>query len=228
MLLFFAGMPRSGSTFSFNVGRKLLLSRGSVHQEAGTDFVEAISRSCGSDNVILKAHTIDPFALDLARHGAVKIVCTTRPLREAIASYIDVFHASEQQTLDVFRGWLHAYRDFRKFSLVVPYCLVEREPRDACSRIGKYILPEASEAELEEIAQYLDKASIKVKFDALSPSGHGIVDVGFSHYDSETFFHRRHVSDLQARRPEDRASGDSLMRIVAQLRSLVDEVGLTC
>jgi len=31
MIVLVAGMPRSGSTFSFNVARELLLARGSVH-----------------------------------------------------------------------------------------------------------------------------------------------------------------------------------------------------
>ena len=50
MIVLIAGMPRSGSTFSFNVVREILLARGSVYQESCEDVIGAVGRSGGTDH----------------------------------------------------------------------------------------------------------------------------------------------------------------------------------
>jgi hypothetical protein len=46
MTVLIAGMPRSGSTFSFNVARAMLIARGSIHQEANDDAPDVVTRLC--------------------------------------------------------------------------------------------------------------------------------------------------------------------------------------
>ena len=69
MIVFLAGMQRSGSTFAFNVVRETLMARGQVHQEASSDIVGALSRAAGADHVMLKGHQADRACSDLVREG---------------------------------------------------------------------------------------------------------------------------------------------------------------
>jgi hypothetical protein len=59
VIILIAGMPRSGSTFSFNVVREVLSARGSIYQEACEDVVGVVGRSGGADHVLVKTHNLD-------------------------------------------------------------------------------------------------------------------------------------------------------------------------
>ncbi|MFZ1317752.1 MAG: hypothetical protein WAQ56_00305, partial [Candidatus Nitrotoga sp.] len=59
MIAIIAGMQRSGSTFSFNVVRKLLEARGGVTVFSTDAFDEALDASMDSSNLIIKTHAPD-------------------------------------------------------------------------------------------------------------------------------------------------------------------------
>ena len=84
-------MPRSGSTFSFNVAREILSARGSVYQEPREDVVEAVSRSGGTDHMLVKGHNLDAVSLALARAGGMRIIMTVHRVEDAMASWLEMF-----------------------------------------------------------------------------------------------------------------------------------------
>lgn len=63
MIVLAAGMPRSGSTFTFKVVREIREPRGRVYHEASEDVLGAIHRSGGATHVIVKAHYYDTASL---------------------------------------------------------------------------------------------------------------------------------------------------------------------
>jgi hypothetical protein len=71
MIVFIGGMPRSGSTFSFNIARDLVERDGTVYQEPDSHLLDVVDRSAQSDHIVFKAHTADDTTIRLIQAGAV-------------------------------------------------------------------------------------------------------------------------------------------------------------
>ena len=129
VIVLIAGMPRSGSTFSFNVAREILSARGSVYQEASEDVVGVVGRSDGADHVLVKNHNLDEPSLALARAGAMRIIMTVRRVEDAMASWFDTFDAvPEPIALSVMHHWIRLFQHLRTKALIIPYEQIDRRP----------------------------------------------------------------------------------------------------
>ena len=219
MIVLVVGMQRSGSTFAFNVARDVWRARGRVYQEAWgeVDLAGVLARAGGAEHILLKTHTPGPEAVALARHGAVRAVCTTRRVEDAAASWIETFGWSEDETVACFKDWLAFYARFEGAGLLVPYEQLDRTPWRAAWRIARYLCPDAGAAEILRTARRYAKSRVKQLADRLQQGGEDTADMGFSYYHRDTFFHRRHVSSLRSRPAEERLAPDQLGRIRAQL-----------
>src|SRR5260370_23730798 len=95
MLVFCNGMPRSGSTWSFNVTLGLLRrclpgeEIQSGYSETPVEFLKAAVPT--ASHVVLKCHFLTPLARALVRTRAAKVVYTSRDLPDAIASWRGIF-----------------------------------------------------------------------------------------------------------------------------------------
>jgi hypothetical protein len=228
VIVLIAGMPRSGSTFSFNVARQILAARGSVYQETCEDVVGVVGRSGGADHVLVKNHNLDEPSLALARAGAMRIIMTVRRVEDAMASWFDAFDAvPEAVALGVMHHWIGLFQQLRTKALIVPYEQIDRRPWVAVWRIARAICPIVYPTEVLAITRRLSKATVKRQTDMLPIEASGVTDIGFSHYDARTFFHRRHVSDLKSRPAEQRLSSERLETIRAALGSAIAAAGLS-
>ena len=229
MIILIAGMPRSGSTFSFNVAREILSARGAVYQEACSDVVGAVGRSAGADHVLVKTHNLDePSVVALARAGAMRIIMTVRRVEDAMASWFDAFDAvPEPIALGVMQHWICLFPHLRTKALIIPYEQIDRRPWLAVWRIARAICPIVYPSEVLAITHRLSNATVKRQTDALSIEAQGVIDAGFSHYDARTFFHRRHISDLKSRPAEQRLSSERLETIRAALSAAIMAAGLS-
>ena len=106
------------------------MARGQVYQEASFDILGALSRADGADHVILKGHQADRTCIDLARQGACRTICTVRRVEDAVASWMETFGFSEDDSNAAMRDWLAIFRQLRQTALVVPYEL-DRPPSPA-------------------------------------------------------------------------------------------------
>ena len=227
MIVLIAGMPRSGSTFSFNVVREILRARGTLHQEACEDVVGAVARAGNVRHVLVKAHSLDQPSMDLAKAGAFKVVITVRRLEDAIASWLNAFDTLPEQTATaVLHRWLNMYQELRDRALVVPYEEINQTPRLAVRRIARSVCTEVGAIELLRITHRWDKARVKHRSDRII-RGSGVQDLGWSYYDTETFLHRHHISKHTSRTADERAGSERLARIRAALGENVAAVGLT-
>jgi hypothetical protein len=227
MIVLIAGMPRSGSTFSFNVVRDILRVRGTLHQEACEDLVGAIDRAGNARHVLVKAHSLDQPSMDLAKAGAFKVVITVRRLEDTIASWLNAFDTLPEQTATVIlHRWLNMYQELRDRALVIPYEEIDQTPRLAVRRIARGVCAKVGAIELLRIAHRWEKARVKRRADRII-RGSGVHDLGWSYYDTETFLHRRHISEHTSRTADERAGPERLARIRAALAENVAAVGLT-
>jgi hypothetical protein len=62
----------------------------------------------------------------------------------------------------------------------------------------EYIGASCDQISIDALEKNYKKSTVKRKYDALVP-GDDTVDIGFSYYARETFFHRRHVSCIETR-----------------------------
>lgn len=225
MIVIIGGMQRSGSTFSFNVAREVLARRGTLHQETGNDILEAVDASGGAENILLKSHRLNNASVRLVELGAVTSICTIRKPEDAIASWMEVFGFDLADSIDEMKAWLRMFDRIRANSLVVDYDVIDRRHRTAAWRIARHLAPSASPFEVFRIARRHSKAAVKAMADRLETAGGDIVDIGFSHYDKATFYHRRHVSSLVSRGAAERLPIDTVKRIRAALGDRLDAEG---
>ncbi len=227
MIVLMGGMPRSGSTFAFNIARELMRARAPTHQEATDDVMGALERSGSATHLLIKAHTAGPPLIGLALHGAVRTVITVRRVEDAAASWMETFGWSDVETVNHLREWIALYARLRDVALIVPYAQVERRPGWAAWRIARHLFPDAGMREVAGIVRRYSKARVKAHVDSLTPNGEGVRNIGFSYYDEETFFHRRHVSSLKPRPAGQRVDPERLAYVLTSLAPDLEAAGLS-
>jgi hypothetical protein len=218
MIVLLAGMPRSGSTFAFNVVREVLELRGTVYHETGQDAIGAVGRAGGAEHVLVKEHGFDDASVALALAGRARVIMTVRRVEDAMASWLETFEAlPEELSLQKMRIWLKLFARLRSVALIVPYEEIDCRPAVASWRIARAVWPEIGPAEATDIGRRYRKAAVKQLADRLMPGAPGVTDLGFSYFDNTTFFHRRHVTTLTSRAAEARMEPERLARIGAAL-----------
>lgn len=225
MIVLIAGMPRSGSTFSFNVVRDLFRRRGSIYQESTTNLLSAVQRSGNAEHVLCKGHGADEDTLRLVELGAVKAVCTVRRPEDAIASGMECFGDNLDVSIASVWKWLVMFERLRGRSLIVCYEQIEIRPWHAASRIARYLCLDYSTAEIDQIVNKYSKENVMKMVDTLPIDDAGVHDLGHTYYDEETFFHRRHVSSLESRPATERIGANAVLHIRGTLASYIDELG---
>jgi hypothetical protein len=174
----------------------------------------------------MKTHACDPLSICLAQHGAVRTICTVRPLDDAMASWVETFDLSEEEAIARFRTWIAMYRQIRDHALVLPYSSIDRHPWRAAWLVGRYLRLGAGWIESIMIANRFAKAKVKVATDRMARDRPGVRDAGFTWYDETTLFHRRHVVSLTTRPARQRIDPEQLTRLRAALARDAAETGL--
>lgn len=225
MLVLIAGMHRSGSTFSFNIAREALSTTGSVHHDVANNLLPLLNSAPKAAHFLLKSHGLEEDTLRLVEFGAFKTVVTVRRPEDAIASFIETFGFTLDNSIAVVNGWMKYFERLRPYSLVLPYELINEAPLEAAWKITSYLTPGLSRADSDAIAAQYNKADLKAKFDQLSQTDQDVSDIGFSYYDQKTFFHRRHISSVQDRSAIERIGEEAVLKIRHSLSQHIDENG---
>jgi len=207
------------------VARELLSSRGDVYQEPFPSILPVLERAGTADHVILKAHSVDDATIRLVRFGAIKAICTVRKPEDAVASWIEAFGFSLEDSIDQVRSWLVLFKQIRQHSLIVPYELIDDDPIEATRRMTQYLFPDTPDIEVVRIAAEHSKSKVLEFSRHLEKEAPDISDIGFSYYHTKTFFHRRHVSSMVTRPASDRIGQDAVTTIRNALSIYVNPNG---
>jgi hypothetical protein len=216
MIVFVAGMQRSGSTFTLNIARELLETRGRVHVDdygAIGDIREIVKRSDNSDHVVIKGHLADDFLISLIRHRAIPVICSVRRLEEAAASWIDTFGFDFETTTVHLKQWFAMFEAVRPLALLLPYQLIDQSPTDAVRMIAEKLSLPADQSVITGLAEKYSKANVHKFAKEISKGDAGTRDLGFSFLNVRTLFHRGHVSSLTSRKPEVHLSAAQLAKL---------------
>lgn len=220
MRIVIGGMIRSGSTFSFNIAREVLLRQGAVKTAAANSFPIAPPEP-EHPNFILKTHAPDRSVLQAIERGTALCICTIRKPEDAIASWIRTFGFSLDDGIANVKGWLAWYSVIASQTLTIEYQTIDQFPERVIADVDRYITGTCVDDETRVLAAKYNKAALKETLDALS-NDLDTIDIGFSYYDKETFFHRRHISSVESRGAETELNNSEIARIRNELSEYVD------
>ncbi len=217
MVVVIGGMIRSGSTFSFNIVKEILAQTGTVDISFANSIDSSVFSRADNQHFILKTHSPDEDILARIKQGSIRCVCTIRRPEDSIASFIKAFGLPLEFGIESVKQWLDWYRLVSQLVLSIDYGIIDLQRRLAVTRIIEYIGLGSDEALVETLAERYDKSTLKARFDSLVNDEH-TVDIGFSYYESQTFFHRRHISSLNSRPAALDLSPIQIDRIRSELR----------
>lgn|GEM_PF-1448373 len=225
MIVFIAGMPRSGSTFSFNVARCLLETRGWLYQEPTDSVLTALDSAGEATHLLVKGHNADQTTLGLIKVGAIKTICTVRKPEDAIASWMTTFGFGLKESVDAMEAWLQMFDIIRSHVLIVHFDDIDREPELAAWKIARYVCDDADEVAAKEIGAKFTKEKVKTLSARIEAGNGDIEDIGFSFYDKKTFFHRRHVLSIDSIEAVNRIGREQVLSIRQALARWCDAEG---
>jgi len=216
-------MIRSGSTFSFNIVKEILAQTGTVDISFANSIDSSVFSRADNQHFILKTHSPDEDILARIKNGSIRCVCTIRRPEDSIASLIRAFGFPLEFGIESVKQWLDWYPLVSKLVLSIDYGIIDLQHRLAITKIIEYIGLGSDEALIEILAERYDKSTLKARFDSLA-NDERTVDVGFSYYERQTFFHRRHISSLNSRSAALELSPIQIDQIRSELRGKYSEL----
>ena len=223
MIVVIAGMYRSGSTFSFNIARESLVGPIDVLSANGV-AANQLEQSTGH-HLLVKAHLPDQTLMAKVLDGSAACICTYRKPEEAIASWMDTFGFGFDESMWTINHWLEWHRTVHCPILNIPYEMIEDRPLRAIFMIQRYLMGHVDTRAARRLRLEYDKAHVKKTYDLLSESDE-TVNIGFSHYNAKTFFHRRHVSSVAKREISKTLNSTQIAGVRQQLGKCVDAEGM--
>lgn len=217
MLIFIGGMPRSGSTFSFNVAREILAVRGRVFAKAGESIHALEEQATGADHVICKAHGAWETTIQAIVAGEVRSIATVRAPEDAVASWLEAFDPDLDKAIAFFRTWFTFYDRIKAHCLTVEYEQIETDPSAAALAIARYLVPDVSVEEVAGIVRRHEKAAVFERTRNLSADAEGVQVTPVSHFEKATLYHRRHVASIELRSADERMGAEAVARVRAEL-----------
>ena len=203
MLVFCNGMPRSGSTWSFNVvlgllrrcfpGREIQ----SGYSETPVEFLKAAPST--AVHSVLKCHYLTPLARTLVQTQAAKVVYTWRDLPDAVASWLAIFGGRFEESLQTVGSSLEllAFHRSHGNAVIIPYDELFHRPKRAIRRIAEYLAPgKLSPAILSEVAEETSFRRMREKVERINVTDtRHLIGGPESWVDPETHLHRYHIWD---------------------------------
>lgn len=224
MIVVIGGMYRSGSTYTFNIVRELLSVRGGAHVAAVDSLDKAFAEPSDKKHLVIKSHAPDFLCTRLIERGVLPCVCTFRKPEDAVASYVKAFGFDLESAVSVIRDWLKWHQTVSPYVLNISYETIDRHPLRAILGIQTYLLGRPRLVEALRLQQKYDKRRVKDTYDNLQ-EGDTTKNIGFSYYDEQTFFHRRHIASLDSTRADGELNSEDLAMIHAQLKDFIDSNG---
>lgn len=227
MIVVLAGMPRSGSTLTYNIARELLSSRGELELVLSNSLSFSNEFTAAQEkNVLLKSHAPDQAITDLVLSGNALCICTIRKPEDAIASWMNTFDFSLEESLLHFDTWMKWHRSISAKSLDIDFDDIEKDLVSIVKKIADFVIGEVLLDEVISLSQKYRKDEVYRRSNELAiSSGDEVIDCGFSFYERDTLFHRRHVSSLVPRSAEEILSDEQIRKIRLHLNNYLDSVG---
>jgi predicted O-linked N-acetylglucosamine transferase (SPINDLY family) len=198
-----SGMPRSGSTWSYNVCRLLLtevmgadlLEAGYREGNVAEQYLADIGRT--SKMHLLKLHYPGPAAADLISRGRAKNIYTVRHPLDAVASFGDALGEPIASAAQHIKDSLDSADQWHRQgnALFIDFDALASEPRNQIRRIAEYLEIEADAALVERIHEQTSLEAVQAFSEQLATSPDAVLArAPKAAYDRVTLYHIGHVS----------------------------------
>ncbi len=199
MLVICDGMPRSASTWSFNVVLALLRrSQPDCVVHSGYDeniarFLETVS---STGHTVVKCHGLDTRGRALARSGRAKSIYTWRDPADATVSAMQMFGYDFERSLTVIDSSLDLYRFHRRWgnALILDYEQIMSASIESVGRIAAFLGLDDRPDTVLAIAEQTSLERVKKNAESLTDDAPLVRHSGLE-YDPETLLHRGHIRD---------------------------------
>jgi hypothetical protein len=223
MLVLCNGMPRSASTWSYNVAMALL--RRTAEEVCG-DYDENLHRFlCGLPascvHAVLKCHSLDPAGRGLAQLQAAKVIYTWRDLADATASFMTMFDVDFEHTIALMSNSLDLYRRHRRNgALILSYEAITQQPTESVAAVASYLNVAVRQEQVAEIAEAnsFGRMRERVKEISMVDYGERLVRHDRTSYDPDTLLHIDHIRDGSTGYGASRLTQAQLRRLDKLLR----------
>jgi hypothetical protein len=229
MLVVCNGMPRSGSTWSFNVALELMRSMDASEVYGGYDeslysFFDKLPEN--AKHAVVKCHTLDMVGIGLAQVRAITLIYTWRNLADAAASFMLMFGVSFEHAIAVLDHSLDLYHFHRRNgALILSYEDLTQRAEESVQRVAAHIGMTVSPRVIREIAQKtsLEKMRERVIEIASPQYATRLIEHEQTFYDPETLLNLNHIRHGGSGYGASRLEEPQLER----LRDLVRRKGVT-
>lgn len=223
MLVLCNGIPRSASTWSYNVAMAVL--RHSAREVYG-GYDENLHRFLGSlppscVHAVLKCHSLDTAGLGLAQLQAAKVIYTWRDLADATASFMTMFDVDFEHAIAVMSSSLDLYRNHRNNgALILSYQGITQKPAESVAAIASYLNVAASQELIAEIAEANSFGRMREKVKEISSLDYDgcLIRRDRTSYDPETLLNLHHIRDGSTGYGSGRLNQSQLRRLEELLR----------
>lgn len=221
MIILCNGMPRSGSTWCYNVVCQLLESlrdSASVWGTYSEDLGSVLSSAAGTyDHLVIKSHGLDSIGRALSRSRAAGVIYTERDIYDAVASSMNMFGLAFEAAFATIQSAL----EVRRFhagngdALFVEYEQLRYEPNTAIENIARYLGLVADPQTIAAIGQATSLENMKALSDALDSRSSDSPEK--RSYSPTTLLHRNHIRNGGVGYGKATLTGEQVQRIAAVL-----------
>lgn len=184
MLVVCNGMPRSGSTYQYNLARMVVRAAGlgvahsyldpGFNDMPGDGWPAEVFQEWIDDDAhhVVKMHEAHPVAVDALSDGHVRLLYIHRDIRDVAASLKRVRHRKADSLLERVERAVTLYYTFRDIRDAAPdYVLWQRyeeavlEPEEATRQVAEFVGASLSDSAIADIAQECSVDSAKKRCD---------------------------------------------------------------
>ncbi|NJK64942.1 MAG: sulfotransferase domain-containing protein [Synechococcaceae cyanobacterium SM2_3_1] len=189
-----AGLPRSGSTWLYNVVRLLLSTDGASVSGA---FIDKYDSSDPAEIHVIKTHEFKPWLAEQAN----LILASRRDLRDIVASLIRKRWISPAQAIDYIGPYVQHYEFWRSIAVyeLVYESMIEDQLQEILT-LSEILGVECNSQILERICE------------AVAAIGQSERQIG-SGWDQETLIHPQHITDGRAGSYQETLDSDLISSI---------------
>jgi hypothetical protein len=203
-LILCTGMPRSGSTWSYNACMSLLESAHPDASIAGlySEDIRAVLAERSADYLVIKCHAVDEAGRGAIGRGECRTVYTYRDPREAVASFMVFADHSFDEALASIKASLEFMTFQRRYgdALLISYTELTESPRQAIRRIADHLGPAVDDAAVTEADRRSSReeaAAVADKVETFTPAEVYRDDKYLYH--RRSLVHRNHLAGGGAR-----------------------------
>jgi hypothetical protein len=199
MLVLCNGMPRSASTWSYNVAIGLLRQAASGEVFGGYDenlhrFLRGLPVS--ASHAVLKCHTLDATGIGIAQLGGARVIYTWRDLADATASFMTMFEVEFDRAIAVMASSLDLYRRHRRNgALILGYGTIMADPQGSVRKVAAHLHLDAHDPGITAVVHATSFARVRDRVEEIGSLDYGpnLIRHERSSYDPETLLHVDHI-----------------------------------